>query len=485
MKFQGKALLILIIIGSLNSVLSAQTAPNTSVDRSLDKATITEQNMNTASSPYRNLTAEEVIDTMYPDPLAEGFMGKRDTALDIDRNRSVADMLQEFEGQAKVINDATVVPENIKDNHTKEDRERIEARAEKLLKEKALNESADNKGEKRVKENLLGEEEVLYDESLASDSAEIASESIDIASESIDIASASILIESQKDINDAQIKDWPEANEDPEFSNEKALQNSEDDTEIILVDDGSKPLPDEIPDYTNMSGITNENVTEPEAGEIKVKEAGSEEPKKLSKRDRLRKKMATPLEPVLLTQGKPKNDDDESLKTYSYSGLLIPEKQPVTRRKKMIRWTLQLDDGTRIPIKSNLKLLQEVRKEDNLDDYVTITGKMRRSALEEELKYFIPETIVKGKKGLQGEITDDKKSDKAKDKNAAKKEFTGKIKNSGMFKQKNASDTTEQPELVSDDSSIATDSSEIAENTATDTVLLTEDKAEAVAVENN
>ena len=477
MKFQGKALFILIIIGSLNSVLSAQTGPNTSIDKSIDKATINEQNMNTASSPYRNLSAEEVIDTMYPDPLAEGFMGKKDTALDIDRNRSVADMLQEFEGQAKVINDATVVPENVKDNHSKEDRERIEARAEKLLKEKKLNESADNKGEKRVKGNPLAEEEVLYDESLASESSEIAGEVSEIASDSL-------VIDSHQDINTAQIKDWPEANEDPEFSNGKASGIAEDDTEIILVDDGSKPLPDEIPDYANMVGVSSGNISDAEPIDVKEKQATTDEPKKLSKRERLRKKMAIPLEPVLLTQGKPKNDD-ENLKTFSYSGLLIPENQPVTRRKKMIRWTLKLDDGTRIPIKSNLKLLQEVRKEDNLDDYVTITGKMRRSALEDELKYFVPETIVKGKKGLQGEIVDDKKSVNDKDKNSTKKEFSGKLKNGRMFMHKNASDTAEQHDSVPEqDSGTETNISETTESLATDTVMLVEDKAEAEVEEN-
>ena len=290
MKFNGKALFILIVIGSLNSVLSAQEMPTNKIDETLDKATITEQNINTASSPYRSLKADEVINTMYPDPLAEGFMGQKDSALDLDRNRSVCDMLEEFEGQAKVINDATVVPENIKDNHSKEDRERIEARAEKLLREKALNDSADNKGEKRVKDNIQDNVEVLYKEEIASESAELVTDSIGIASDSSELASDSFNIESHQDINTAQIKDWPEA-EDPEFAQKESSETSEDETEIILIDDGSKPLPDEIPDYANMSGITKENSTVEEVEEEQevkpVKEA-----KKVSRRDMLRKKMA-------------------------------------------------------------------------------------------------------------------------------------------------------------------------------------------------
>ena len=62
----------------------------------------------------------------------------------------------------------------------------------------------------------------------------------------------------------------------------------------------------------------------------------------------------------------PESEDDESEKVYTYSGLLIPEKQQVNRKKYMVRWVLKLDDGTRIPLKSNLKLLQEVKKEKNL-----------------------------------------------------------------------------------------------------------------------
>lgn len=494
MKFNGKALFILIVIGSLNSVLSAQEMPTNKIDETLDKATITEQNINTASSPYRSLKADEVINTMYPDPLAEGFMGQKDSALDLDRNRSVSDMLEEFEGQAKVINDATVVPENIKDNHSKEDRERIEARAEKLLREKALNDSADNKGEKRVKDNIQDNVEVLYKEEIASESAELVTDSIGIASDSSELASDSFNIESHQDINTAQIKDWPEA-EDPEFAQKESSETSEDETEIILIDDGSKPLPDEIPDYANMSGITKENSTVEEVEEEQevkpVKEA-----KKVSRRDMLRKKMATPLAPVLLTMGKPKDEDDENGKTFSYSGILIPEKQPISRRKKMIRWTLQLDDGTRIPIKSNLKLLQEVRKEENLDDYVTITGKMRKSALEDQLKYFVPETIVKGKKGVQGEVVDDKKSRKDTGKGESKKGPSGvdnRLANKLGISSENASDSLIVPETAGKDdiasdtqnalgtenvTDIATDTNEINNIIASNTVALNDNKAE-------
>ena len=102
------------------------------------------------------------------------------------------------------------------------------------------------------------------------------------------------------------------------------------------------------------------------------------------------------MEPVLLTQGKPVSEDDESVKEVSYTGLLVPEKIRLARRKYMYRWVLKVDDETRIPLKSNLKLMQELKKEELIDDFVTIEGKMRSSGEDKNVKYLIPDSITKG-----------------------------------------------------------------------------------------
>ncbi len=103
---------------------------------------------------------------------------------------------------------------------------------------------------------------------------------------------------------------------------------------------------------------------------------------------------AAALEPVLMVRGNPVEEMSENSKKEKLRGRIIPEKRNITRRRYMFRWVLQTDDGRRIPLKSNLKLLSLVRKEELLDGPAMLTGYFVASALNPELRYFNVENAV-------------------------------------------------------------------------------------------
>lgn len=100
------------------------------------------------------------------------------------------------------------------------------------------------------------------------------------------------------------------------------------------------------------------------------------------------------LEPVLMVRGNPVEEMSENSKKEKLRGRIIPEKRNITRRRYMFRWVLQTEDGRRIPLKSNLKLLSLVRKEELLDGPAMLTGYFVASALNPELRYFNVENAV-------------------------------------------------------------------------------------------
>ena len=100
-----------------------------------------------------------------------------------------------------------------------------------------------------------------------------------------------------------------------------------------------------------------------------------------------------PLEPFLMTAGEPLEDGVDANKNQLLTGQLVPEKQPLGRRKYLYRWVLKTDDGRRIPLKSNLKLLTEVRRESMLDGRVALTGQYIKSGQNSELRYFTVESV--------------------------------------------------------------------------------------------
>ncbi len=406
MKFHGKLFLVLLLSCLItNSIYADKKQKKSSKTENINEASIIDSESITASTTYNNLPKEEIINTLYEDPLSDNFIGKSSVISDKERNRSTSDLLSEFEGQAQVINDNTEVPDNIVDEHTKEERLKIEAKADALLKEAAIRESKDNSGEALLNKedkkdiNDLNEKIQNLDKEDNDDEINI------IEGDNKEEITSKVLYDEEKPektlesenkegLEKAIIKeDWPNTEQDPEFVNNKS---EKDKVEIIEI---PEVQPEEIPNYENMQGIETVDNDDDSISEKKKRRGNKKDKNKKKKKEvNENKEDYVNLDPVLITDAKPKSIDDETQKEYSFTGILMPEKQPIGRGKNMLRWVLRLDDGTRIPLKSNLKLLQEVRKEKNLEDYVSISGKMRTSTYEKELKYLIPETIGKTSK---------------------------------------------------------------------------------------
>lgn len=103
---------------------------------------------------------------------------------------------------------------------------------------------------------------------------------------------------------------------------------------------------------------------------------------------------AEALSPTLMTRGKPEDELSDINEIKKITGRLVPEKQPLGRRRHLYRWVLKTDDGRRIPLKSNLKLLTEVRNEKILDGKVNLSGHFIKSGMNEELQYFVVESAT-------------------------------------------------------------------------------------------
>ncbi|MFZ2959996.1 MAG: hypothetical protein WA705_24205 [Candidatus Ozemobacteraceae bacterium] len=80
-------------------------------------------------------------------------------------------------------------------------------------------------------------------------------------------------------------------------------------------------------------------------------------------------------------------------KSATLIGRLIPEEQPVARRRFFRRWAIETDNGNRFPLTSTLQLLTAVKQPGILDGNVRATGKWVQAVSEERLKFFNVETI--------------------------------------------------------------------------------------------
>ncbi len=114
---------------------------------------------------------------------------------------------------------------------------------------------------------------------------------------------------------------------------------------------------------------------------------------------------ADALEPQLMLAGTPVVKGGEAQVSEKISGMIVAEKQPLARRRHIFRWVLKTEDGRRIPLKSNIKLLQEVRRDNILDSKVSLTGRYVSSGLNDKLRYFVMESAVV--------LDDDSDNDKA------------------------------------------------------------------------
>ncbi|MGM0598283.1 MAG: hypothetical protein ACQETH_00580 [Candidatus Rifleibacteriota bacterium] len=100
------------------------------------------------------------------------------------------------------------------------------------------------------------------------------------------------------------------------------------------------------------------------------------------------------LQPALMKSDESLANREEEVKIEKIKGMIVPEKHPVKRRRYLFRWVLKTEDKKRIPLKSNLTLLQIVRKEKLLDGLVMLTGYYVESAMNQVLKYFVVEKAV-------------------------------------------------------------------------------------------
>jgi hypothetical protein len=200
------------------------------------------------------------------------------------------------------------------------------------------------------------------------------------------------------------------------------------DTEEELPLD-TDPLPDEVigeyavDDSESASGTEFivvsevEDISDPTTGVASATDAQSEEPV-----EKLYEK-ADALEPQLMIAGTPAEEESATQVSEKLNGRIIAEKHPLNRRRHMYRWVLKTADGLRIPLKSNIKLLQEVRRDEVLDSAVSATGRFIQSGFNDNLRYFVVESVVV----LDKESTDEKpaKADGKKTATAGKKSNPG------------------------------------------------------------
>ncbi len=193
-----------------------------------------------------------------------------------------------------------------------------------------------------VKPGKQIESNVTADDGTASGSENIGGE---IALEETSPASETVVTDTENEIIPVQ---WPDSPEDPEFAS------------------GSQQLFSD-----NTASATR---------------SGGELPGLFEK--------AEALAPALMTRGKPEDELSDVDEIKKITGRLVPEKQPLGRRRHLYRWVLKTDDGGRIPLKSNLKLLTEVRNEKMLDGKVNLSGRFIKSGMHEELQYFVVESAT-------------------------------------------------------------------------------------------
>lgn len=201
--------------------------------------------------------------------------------------------------------------------------------------------------------------------------------------------------------------DTDEAEED----NDNVVEEVASATEELPVETG--PLPDEVIGEYSVDDDDEDDIEIELGSENTADIASAALPASAETASETLYEKAEALEPQLMLAGTPVEEGDEAQQSEKISGRIIPEKKPITRRRHINRWVLKTEDGRRIPLKSNIKLLQEVRRDNILDSEVSLTGRYIRSGLNEKLRYFVVETVVV--------LEDESKDSAAKDKKAAAK----------------------------------------------------------------
>ncbi len=206
----------------------------------------------------------------------------------------------------------------------------------------------------------------------------------------------------------ASEEDDDESDKDESDEDEDVVETGSSAVELPV---DSEPLPDEVigeyaVDEDGEEGLDIEVIPEGDTTEI----ASTAAPVSTDTASETLYEKADALEPQLMLAGTPAEKDGESQVSEKISGRIVAEKQPVARRRHINRWVLKTEDGRRIPLKSNIKLLQEVRRENILDSEVSLTGRYVRSGMNDNLRYFVVESAVV----LEDEPSEDKTARKDK-----------------------------------------------------------------------
>ena len=233
---------------------------------------------------------------------------------------------------------------------------------------------------------------------------EFESQAAKIASETIipdNIEEEKIEELSEEDINNQNSEDEDEEeSENAEMSEETEEVLYEDNptakeyTEKDLPhDDGSEPLPDMLPIIEQTASETSEIASLELPDQEKAFKPQKKKSRKKRKKEEPKYEKLEALEPMLLEDGDPTKDESEADRVIKLAGRIVPEMQAVSRRKQMFRWVLKQDDGNKIPLRSNIKIMQEVKKEDLFEKDVELTGHYQTSGMNASVKYFIVETV--------------------------------------------------------------------------------------------
>ncbi|MBF0499748.1 MAG: hypothetical protein HQM09_06430 [Candidatus Riflebacteria bacterium] len=97
-----------------------------------------------------------------------------------------------------------------------------------------------------------------------------------------------------------------------------------------------------------------------------------------------------------------KAEQKEEQKSVTLLGRLIPEEQPIQRRRFFRRWAIETDNGDRFPLTSTLPLLTAVKLPGILDGQVRATGRWVQALSEKRLKFFTVESIRSVEGGAEG-----------------------------------------------------------------------------------
>ncbi|NLI75075.1 MAG: hypothetical protein GX442_01380 [Candidatus Riflebacteria bacterium] len=174
--------------------------------------------------------------------------------------------------------------------------------------------------------------------------------------------------------------------------------------------DGVEPVPEVRPGGTAPEAAESAEVLGielgeaiPTAGEVLPGPASGGVPDAFETRSTRRRKKperrgekAPALEPVLLRTAAEElleQAREEAEKPVTLEGRLRIEEHAVGRRASFRRWVLVASEGARIPLRSNLSLLSEVKKDGVLDHPVKLTGVWRPSPGNERLRFFTIERI--------------------------------------------------------------------------------------------